>query len=150
MTPSHPAQILFSAEHPLTKSLDIKFQGVVERTLSVTVSAPESFADLDGTHVHTGFNTLLLDTVMGSCVLGEMAELKTIATIKLTCNHLKQMKVGDAIICEAHFDGEENEIAYVTGRIFAGTKKELIATAIGTFMIGTTSKPASKKDKANG
>ncbi len=136
----HPAEMLFSADHPLMKNLDIKFDAAVDGMLTVRGVAPESFTDCDGVYVHSGFASLLLDTVMGSCVLGELEKMMPIATIKLTCNHLKRMKAGEQVTCEAYYEGDENEIAYVNGKILAGEERELIASAIGTFMIGTTSR----------
>lgn len=145
----HPAQILFTDAHPLTAALNMKFEGVVDHTLTVTLKAPESFADQDGVHTHSGFTTLFLDTVMGSCVLGEIENPQSIATIKLTTNHIERAKIGEPLICEATFENEKNEIAYVSGKVFAGTKisseKRLIATAIGTFMVGTATKSIREK-----
>jgi len=141
----HPAQILFTDKHPLTAALNMKFEGVTNHTLTVTLKAPESFADQDGIHTHTGFSTLFLDTVMGSCVLGEIKNPQSIATIKLTTNHIERPKIGEPLICEATFESEENEIAYVSGKVFAGNQKRLIATAIGTFMVGTATKSIREK-----
>jgi acyl-coenzyme A thioesterase PaaI-like protein len=141
----HPAQILFTDKHPLTAALNMKFEGVIDHTLTVTLKAPASFADQDGEHTHTGFTTLFLDTVMGSCVLGEMSNPQTIATIKLTTNHIERACVGEAIICQATYDSEHNEIAYVSGKVFAGDERRLIASAIGTFMIGTATKSIREK-----
>jgi len=141
----HPAQLLFTDKHPLTAALDMKFEGVVDHTLTVTVKAPESFADRDGLHTHSAFSTLFLDTVMGSCVLGEMKTMQAVATIKLTTNHIARAKIGDDLICRATLDGIENEIAYVSGRIHTGGEQRLIATAIGTFMTGTATKSIREK-----
>lgn len=145
MADKHPAQILFTDKHPLTAALNMKFEGVIDHTLTVTLKAPESFADQDGVHTHTGFTTLFLDTVMGSSVLGEIENPKSIATIKLTTNHIERPKIGEHLTCEATFEREANEIAYVSGKVFAGLEKRLIATAIGTFMVGTATKSIREK-----
>lgn len=145
MANQHPAQILFTDKHPLTAALNMKFEGVIDHTLTVTLKAPESFADQDGAHTHTGFTTLFLDTVMGSSVLGEIENPKSIATIKLTTNHIERPKIGEHMACEATFEREANEIAYVSGKVFAGLEKRLIATAIGTFMVGTATKSIREK-----
>lgn len=123
----------------------MKFEGVIGHTLTVSLKAPTSFADQDGEHTHTGFITLFLDTVMGSCVLGEIENPQSIATIKLTTNHIERPKIGEHLACEATFEREANEIAYVSGKVFAGDEKKLIATAIGTFMIGTATKSIREK-----
>lgn len=142
---THPAQVLFTDAHPLTAALNMKFEGVIDHTLTVTLKAPKSFADQSRTYTHTGFTTLFLDTVMGSCVLGEIENPQTIATIKLTTNHFERPKIGEQLVCEAMFETERNEIAYVSGKVFAGEEKRLIATAIGTFMVGTATKSIREK-----
>lgn len=148
----HPAQILFTDAHPLTAALNMRFEGVVDHTLTVTLKAPQSFADVDGTHTHSGFTTLFLDTVMGSCVLGEIENPKSIATIKLTTNHIERPRVGEPLICRATLEGEAHEIAYVTGRVSARKEdgsERLIATAVGTFMIGTATKSIREKSQGD-
>ena len=141
----HPAQLLFTADHPLTKFLDMEFEAADGNSLIVHVSGPASFADADGEHVHTGFNTLFLDTVMGCCAIGELKKPQPIATTKLTCNHLGRAKIGEPIRCKAVWDGENNSIAYVRGEVFAGEPSRMISHAVGTFMIGTATKPLDVK-----
>ena len=137
----HPAQLLFTEKHPLTAELDMSFRQVKDSTLEVTLLAPESFADRDGIHVHSGFNSLLLDTVMGSCAIGELKAPTPIATIKLTCSHMRKIRVGEHVSCQATWDGEEHSVAFVRGEIRTGDDLLMVSHAIGTFMIGTTSKP---------
>lgn len=137
----HPAQLLFTDKHPLTAVMNMKFHAADGKTLRVEVNAPESFADTDESFVHPGFHTLFLDTVMGSAAIGELKKAQPIATVKLSCNHLKPAKIDERIICTATVDGEENSIAYVTGNIRSMETDELLSTAIATFMIGTASKP---------
>ena len=146
----HPAQLLFTADHPLTKFLDMEFEAAEGHSLTVHVSGPASFADRDGEHVHTGFNTLILDTVMGCCAIGELKKPQPIATTKLTCNHLSQAKIGEKMHCKAVWDGENNSIAYVRGEVFAGEPPRMIAHAVGTFMIGTATKPLAVKKTSGG
>ncbi|MEM9330291.1 MAG: PaaI family thioesterase [Pseudomonadota bacterium] len=141
----HPAQELFTDKHPLTAEFNMKFHAVKEHVLEVTLNAPKSFADGDGVNVHPGFHTLILDTVMGASALGELKQAKPIATIKLTSNHIRRIPVGEPIKCRAIWDGEENSIAYVRGEILVGDTTYTASTAIGTFMIGTTSKPLGSK-----
>jgi len=141
----HPAQLLFTEKHPLTASLKMAFEVPRKGELWVRVDAPESFVDADGIHVHTGFNALLLDTVLGSCAIGELKKLQPIATIKLNCNHLKRARAGEKLICKAIYDGEENEVIYVHGEVIESESGEVISHAVGTFMVGTASKSAREK-----
>ena len=141
----HPAQLLFSEKHPLTAILNMVFEGSEARTLTVSLEAPETFADVNGEMLHTGFSTLILDTIMGACAIGELEKLMPIATVKLNCNHLGRARVGEALTCMAIYDGEENGLAYVSGRIVGGPEQRLIAKAVGTFMLGTAAKPLTVK-----
>ncbi len=141
----HPAEHLFSEHHPLTAAMNMKFIPVGDNSLRVELDAPKSFSDVSGTHTHTGFATLLLDTVLGSCAIGKLKQMQPIATIKLTSNHLQKAKVGDAIYCLAEWKGEENSVSYVSGEIRRQADDQILSTATGTFMIGTASRPLEEK-----
>lgn len=141
----HPAQLLFTEDHPLTSAFHMQFLPMNGKTLTVEVNAPDSFADSGGKLVHTGFNTLLLDTVLGACAIGELEKPQPIATIKLNCTHLYQASIGEALACSATYDGEANGVAYVSGEIRGREDNRLISRALGTFMIGTTTKPLGGK-----
>jgi len=141
----HPAQLLFTDKHPLTASLKMEFEVPQKGELWVHVPAPESFADEGGSTVHTGFNSLLLDTVMGACAIGELIKLEPIATIRLNCNHLRRAKVGESLTCKAYFDAHVNQVLYVRGEIYSNNENDLIAHAIGTFMSGTAAKSIREK-----
>ena len=145
MTKVHPAELLFTDQHPLTADLKMTFHASEDNSLKVTLAAPKSFAENANDTVHTGFNTLLLDTVLGSCAIGELKEPKPIATVKLNVNHMDKAKVGEAIACNATYEAEENEIAYVSGEIRSEEDGRIIAQAIGTFMIGTATKSIREK-----
>ena len=148
MTARHPAEILFSSKHPLTSSLDMKFLGVENGTLKVTVTAPNSFGDADGINVHTGFLTLFMDTVMGSCAIGSMDEFQPLATIKLTCNHIRRPRVGEKLMCLATCDSIVDSVIYIRGKIVAdinGETDDIVSHAVGTFMAGTRSRPLEEK-----
>lgn len=123
----------------------MEFEEVVNGLLTVKLLAPALYADSNNTHCHTGFNTLFLDTVMGACVLGELKQFVPIATVKLTCNHMDQAKIGEAIRCEAIQETQKNEISYVSAKIISSENERILSHAIGTFMIGTTSKPLEFK-----
>ncbi len=141
----HPALLLFTDKHPLTASMNMQFLPEGENSLRVKVDAPESFADADQKHIHTGFHTLLLDTVLGSCAIGKLKQMQPIATIKLNCNHIRKVKIGEPLDCLATWNGEENSISYFSGDIRRRSDGVLVSTAIGTFMVGTASRPLSEK-----
>ena len=142
MSETHPAERFFSANHPVSRVLDMTFEGVENRVLTVSLSAPPAFATDDKTNVcHSGLATLVLDTVMGGTVMGEMAVIQPIATAGLTAQHLRRPKVAERLLCEARYEGEHEDIAHVSGRLIAAETGEILSTATGAFMIGTRSKP---------
>jgi len=142
MTIEHPAKILFTSQHPLTSEFDLEFVGWEDHLLTVTVTAPQSFATTKNSkEAHTGFTTIILDTVMGSSVFGEMDKIQPIATIKLTTDHIRPAMIGEKIVCAARYDSEVEEIAYVSAEVRSQQDNSLIATALGTFMIGTRARP---------
>ena len=141
----HPAQILFTEKHPLTAALNMKFHFEDPKHLRVDVAAPAEFADRDGIHVHSGFATLLLDTVLGSCAIGKLEEMKPIATMKLSCNHVRRIQVGEEVQCRATWLGEENTVSFINGDIMRIADETVLSTAVGSFMVGTASRPLSEK-----
>ena len=141
----HVAQLLFSDKHPLSSVLNMTFYPAVNHSLRVDVNAPDTFSDTDGIHVHTGYNTLLLDTVLGSCAIGELEKAQPIATVKLSCNHIMRAKINEPLTCKAYFDGAENEMSNVRGEIISRESNRVISHAVATFMIGTTMSPLGKK-----
>ncbi|MEM7214644.1 MAG: PaaI family thioesterase [Pseudomonadota bacterium] len=145
MAELHPAQLLFTEKHPLTAEFDMTFHSGDDHSLEVRLDAPASFADQDGIHVHTGFHTLILDTVMGACAIGELKTPVPIATVKLTSNHLRNIKVGEQVVCRAEWEDEAHSIAYVRGEIRSAEGNLLASHAVATFMIGTAGKPLGKK-----
>lgn len=142
MTIEHPAKNLFTGLHPLTSEFDLKFVRWEDHLLTVSVTAPQSFAAVkNSSDAHTGFTTIILDTVMGSSVFGEMDPIVPIATIKLTTDHVRPARIGEKISCIARHDGVVEEIAYVSAEVRSQKDNNLIATALATFMIGTRARP---------
>ena len=139
--PLHPAQFLFTKDHPLTSRLHMEFTKRVDGVTKVFVDGSAEFADADGESVHSGFSTLILDTVMGASALAGLTQLMPIATIKLTTNHMKKPMIGEKLVCIAHEQSSTNSVSYQYGEIRSAATDELLSSAIGTFMLGTTLTP---------
>ncbi len=138
----HLAQLFFSAKHPLLSAFHFEFIRTDRDHLATRLEAPEQFvADETRGELHTGFHTLILDTVMGGTVLGSLEQPQPIATIKLTTQHCGRILVGQTIVCAGALQGVRNGVAYVHGEVRTEPGDELIATAVGTFMIGTRAVP---------
>ena len=142
MTIQHASQLLFTSAHPLTTEFDLKFIECSDHVLVVSVVTPQSYASHVGAgHAHSSFTTLFLDTVMGSCVLGELDRLQPIATVNLSINHLERPEIGKVIVCRARFNGQVNDVAHVSSDLVYEENGALVATGSGTFMIGTRGRP---------
>ncbi len=81
---------------------------------------------------------------MGGAVMGALGNLQPIATINLTTQHLERPVLGDKILCTAHVQRIENQVAVVSGTVTRSQNNEILASAIGSFMIGTRSTPFQK------
>lgn len=142
MDQKHPLELFFSAQHPLSRFVNFRFLGVEGHELRAVVEADEVFIlDPQSGTVHSGFATLVLDTVFGGTVMGEIERMQPIATIGLTVQHLRRARVGEKMLCKARYEGIHEDVAHVSGSIVAEETGEVLSTATGTFMVGTRSKP---------
>jgi len=133
----HPIDLFFSEAHPLTAYVSPDFSGTSGSHVVFTLNAPDHFIQDSKTgELHTGFATIVLDSVMGGSVMGVMTEFKPIATVGLSVSHLRRPIAGEKITGEASCDGVYEGLAYVKGELRDGDGEPL-AIASGTFMIGT-------------
>jgi acyl-coenzyme A thioesterase PaaI-like protein len=140
MDNQHPLERFFSAQHPLSSYLSFRLLGNESHVLTAELVASEAFVtDPESGKMHSGFASLVMDTVFGGTVMGEMERMQPIATIGLTTQHLRRARLGETLICEARFEGIHEGVAHVSGRLTVAG--EILSTATGTFMIGTRSKP---------
>jgi acyl-coenzyme A thioesterase PaaI-like protein len=142
MEKPHPAQTFFSSAHPISEYLAITFLGVENHVLTAALDGPEAFVEDPSTRrLHSGLATLVLDTVMGGTVMGEMGRIQPIATAGLTTQHMRRPFAGENLRCSCRFEGIYHEMAHVSGQLIAANSGEILSTATGTFMIGTRAKP---------
>lgn len=142
MVQQHPIQQFFSLKHPITQYLTLTFLGEEANVLTVSLEAPEAFvADTATGAVHSGFATMVLDTVLGGAVLGHINLAQPIATAGLTIQHMRRARRGEELLCRAKLEGMHREMAHMSGQLVAAGTGETLSTATGTFMIGTRAKP---------
>lgn len=147
MSDHHPIHFFFSSHHPLWKTIKFDFSGSKDDTVLVKTAAPEilRYNDEDN-RVHTGFSTLLLDTIMGGAVMGVLSKIEPIATVGLATNHLRRADIGEVITGKAVCNGIYNNLAYVSGEL-TSEAGEILALSTGTFMIGTRSTSIRNTDE---
>jgi acyl-coenzyme A thioesterase PaaI-like protein len=131
----------FEKEHPLFSRLDFKMLKVARGEIEVALTVPSVFADEED--IHSGFFTIVLDSIFGMATFLSLDEIKPIATINLKTASFSPRDAGGRVRCEALCDGIADDVAVVHGRATAedGT---LIATAAATFMVGTRSAQVSR------
>jgi acyl-coenzyme A thioesterase PaaI-like protein len=138
----NPAERFFTSQHLVNAFLKIRYRGIEGNTLTVDlIGAPEFVIDAESGTLHTGFATLALDTVMGGAVIGTMEKIQPIATAGLTAQHMRRPRSGERLVCRATCEGFHGDVAHITGVLASAETGETLATAAGTFMIGTRAKP---------
>ena len=141
----HPAKMFFSKGHPLFSIFEVDFVETLPELLVLKFTALEVFSDRENPgHLHSGFSTLILDSVMGGAVMGSLDKLQPIATVNLTTQHTSRPAVDDVVLCSGRVESIENEIAIVTGQVTCAKTKAILASAIGSFMVGTRATPLMK------
>lgn len=142
MSQLHPLQRFFHSGHPISQFLKIDFEKAEGRTVSVLAEASEAFvSDPASGTIHSGFATLILDSVMGGSVMAQLDPIRPIATAGLTTQHLRRPQKGEMLRCEVVFQGIHADMAHMNGCITNADTDEILSTATGTFMIGTRAKP---------
>lgn len=134
-------QAAFTKEHPLFTQMAPKPLRVGRGELAIRVTPTETF--LDGDSVHPGLMTIVLDTIMGMATWSDLDTFQPLATINLQTDTYSHAKAGEHVICEAICEGIMDDVSIVRGK--AKTEDgRLIATAAGTFMVGTRSAQVSR------
>lgn len=138
----HFARQFFSSHHPLLSSMAFEFIQTTTDTVIVEICASEKFM-VETNRIHSGFATLVLDTVMGGVVLGSLTVPQPIATVNLTTKHLGDIFPEQWLTCTGTLILTRNDVAIVHGSIAPKDQKDNpVAIAHGSFMIGTRSTPA--------
>lgn len=145
----HPARLFFSNNHPLLSALQFEFLHTERERIEIRVQAPKLFAR-DSDLIHSGFSTLVLDTVMGGTVMGSLEVLMPIATINLATHHLGEFKVDDWLVCRADLVSIRHDVGVVDGVLELETDdgNQKVAVSQGSFMIGTRTTSA-KPERQN-
>ncbi len=101
-----PSERFFTSQHPANETLKLRYCGISDGVLSVEMEAsPDFVADEASGHLHTGFATLALDTVMGGAVLASLDKIQPFATAGLTAQHMRRPVRGEKLICRARCEG---------------------------------------------
>ena len=139
---NHPATLFFSKGHPLFAQFEVTFIETLPERLVLKFTAQKQFVDReDRERLHSGLCTLILDSVMGGAVMGSLEKLQPIATINLTTQHTLRPALDDVLVCAGEVTSIKNQIAIVSGKVTCAKTNAIMASAIGSFMIGTRATP---------
>ena len=131
----------FETEHPLFGRLEFRTLRIARGDIAVSLRVPDTFSDGDG--VHTGFLTIVLDSIFGMATFLALDAPQPIATINLKTDTSALIPPGTRLTVEAACEGITDDVSIVRGR--ARTEGgDLVATAAATFMVGTRSAQVSR------
>ena len=143
----------FETEHPLFGRLEFKTLRIARGDIAVSLRVPDTFADgssddgsdgaAGGVFVHTGFLTIVLDSIFGMATFLALDAPEPIATINLKTDTLDRVPPGTRLTVEALCEGITDDVAIVRGRAMR-EDGNLVASAAATFMVGTRSAQVSR------
>jgi uncharacterized protein (TIGR00369 family) len=96
--------------------------------------------------LHGGAITALLDGCAGAAVFASLPQMQPIATLDLRIDYLRPAEPGQDVIAVATCHHMSKNVAFVRATAFHDPDGEPIATAVGTFMLGTTPGGGAKRE----
>jgi uncharacterized protein (TIGR00369 family) len=85
--------------------------------------------------MHGGAITGMFDAGLGGAVLSKLDDLRRIATLDLRIDYLRPARAGKTVRCEAECHRLTKHIAFARGIAHDGDPDDLVATAVGTFVV---------------
>jgi uncharacterized protein (TIGR00369 family) len=85
--------------------------------------------------IHGGVFTGLFDAALGGATLAKLDVLCRIATLDLRIDYLRPAKARQTVRCEAECHRLTKHIAFARGIAHDGDPSNLVATAVGTFVV---------------
>lgn len=131
----------FENEHPLFAALHPRPLRFGRGEVAVEMTPTETF--IDNGAIHSGLMTIILDTMLGIVTWTMLDEFIPLATINLQTDTYDHAMPGQKIICEALCEGIADDVSITRGKA-TSEDGSLIATAAGTFMVGTRSAQVSR------
>lgn len=87
--------------------------------------------------LHGGVITALMDACCGAAVFMKLRRPKPIATLDLRIDYLMPATPGEIVVARAECYRVTHHVAFVRGVAFHGDDSRPIASAAGSFMLGT-------------
>lgn len=130
------AKAFFGTNHALFNMFNINVGAVSNGHAEMSMPFSEQLADRKGA-LHRGALVTLLDTTCGLSIFSSLRSLEPIATIDLRVDFLRSIPAAMGLKAVVDCIGRTDTVSFITGRAFAEESGELLATAAGSFAIGT-------------
>ncbi|MEZ4402612.1 MAG: PaaI family thioesterase [Kofleriaceae bacterium] len=128
----------FTEQVPHNQALGLVVEALRDRTARFRLPYHPKLIGNPATGVlHGGAITSLLDGCAGAAVFATLTELQPIATLDLRIDYLRPAEPGRDVVAEATCHHTSKHVAFVRALAFHADDEAPIATAVGTFMIGT-------------
>lgn len=88
--------------------------------------------------LHGGAVTALMDACCGAAVFMKLEQAVPIATLDLRIDYLRPARVGRDVLARATCYRLTKSVAFVRGVAYHDSEDDLIASAAGAFMLGTS------------
>jgi len=85
--------------------------------------------------IHGGAISGMFDAALGGAVLCKLEELRRIATLDLRIDYLRPARAGQTVRCFAECHRLTKHIAFARATAHDGDPDDLVATAVGTFVV---------------
>jgi uncharacterized protein (TIGR00369 family) len=101
---------------------------------------PRLIGNPDTGVLHGGAITTLLDAASGASVFRAVDTWSTIATLDLRIDYLRAAEVGRDLVARATCYKVTRNVAFTRAVAYHDAETDPVATAVGTFMLGTKAK----------
>jgi acyl-coenzyme A thioesterase PaaI-like protein len=130
------AKTFFGTSHPLFNAFGVEVEEIGKGRAVMSVACRPPLCGRNG-GLHRGVVVTLLDTNCGLAVFSRLGDMRPIATIDLRVDFVMESPSGEAVYSEVECYAIQGDIAYVRGRACTYTNQTLLATASGSFAVGT-------------
>jgi uncharacterized protein (TIGR00369 family) len=128
----------FSQAVPHNEALGMRVVEITDREVIYELPYdPKLVGNLETGTLHGGAITALLDATSGLAVFAALTELVPIATLDLRIDYLKPAEPHQPVRARASCYKVTRNVAFTRALAYQGDPEDVIAHAVGTFMLST-------------
>jgi uncharacterized protein (TIGR00369 family) len=131
-------QEVFCGFVPHNRALGLRILDVGGGTVEILLPyAAHLVGDPESGVIHGGAITSLMDATCGASVFLKILKPIAVATLDLRIDYMRPAEAGRDVLAYAHCYHITRNVAFVRGFAFHDDRERPIASAAGTFMLGT-------------